>query len=76
MLADFFWACVYFKDQNISPIDEMNMKMIPLKTNQFYFLYMFSDPQNVQYIDKYKYFYSPMVACNLQTRVAIVSVSQ
>ena len=25
--------------------------MIPLKTSQFYFLYMFSDSQNVQYID-------------------------
>ena len=75
-LQVFFWACVYFKDQNISPIDEMNMTMIPLKTNQFYFLYMFSDSQNVQYIDKCQYLYSPMVACDLQTRVAIVSVSQ
>ena len=37
---------------------------------------MFSDPQNVQYIDKYQYLNSPMVACNLQTRVAIVSVNQ
>ena len=50
--------------------------MIPLKTSQFYFLDMLSDSQNVQYIDKYQYLYSSMVACNLQTRVAIVSVSQ
>ena len=41
-----------------------------------YFLYMISDSKNVQYIDKYQYLYSPIVACNLQTTVAIVSVSQ
>ena len=51
------------------------MKMIPLKTSQLYFLYMFFDSENVR-IDKYQYLYSPMVACNLQTRVEIVSVSQ
>ena len=50
--------------------------MIPLKTSHFYFLYMFSYSQNLQYIDKYQYLDSPMVGCNLQTRVAIVSVSQ
>ena len=52
------------------------MKVIPLKTSQFYFLDMFSGSQDVQYIDKYQYLYSPTVACNLQTRVAIVSVSK
>ena len=45
-------------------------------SSQNYFLYMISDSKNVQYIDKYQYLYSPIVACNLQTRVAIVSVSQ
>ena len=52
------------------------MKVIPLKISQLYFLSMFSDCQDVQYIDKYEYLYSPMVAGNLQARVAIVSVSQ
>ena len=32
--------------------------------------------QNVQYINKYQFLYSPMVDCNLQSIVAIVRVSQ